>query len=170
MLLKQAERTSSFFQEKLLTSFFDETIKISQAYFIYNKTLELATDAPFTDQQNGVAAVLGYLRLENTQAPFFPLFLESDQIDTSESLIKKYLLVPSTHRDLFNHQQLDSLVYNQLIPAPDAAAPYTVNPPVSPLRDDALRNGLPPEEPPVANDILLTAPPAHQTMGSQPPT
>jgi hypothetical protein len=115
MLLKQAERTASFFQEKLLTSFFDETIKIAQAYFIYHKALESANDTPFTDQQYGAAAVLGYLRLENTEAPFFDLFLESDQINTSENLIKKYLLVPNTHRDIFNHQQLDSLIYAQPI-------------------------------------------------------
>jgi hypothetical protein len=109
--------------------------------------------------------VLGYLRLENTEAPFFHLFLESNQIDTSESLIKKYLLVPNTHRDIFNHQQLDSLIYDQPI-----AAPYTANPPASPLRDNTLGNDIPPEGPPVTNDTLLTAPPAHQTMGSQPPT
>jgi hypothetical protein len=64
MILKQAECTSAFFQEKPLESFFEETVKIAQAYFIYNKALEDAQDTPFTDKQYGTAAVYGYLNLQ----------------------------------------------------------------------------------------------------------
>jgi hypothetical protein len=71
--------------------------------------------------------VLGFLQLAHAQTPSFNTFLETDQIDSTEKVIKKYLLIPNTHQYVFNQPQLDSLVFDPPVSAAaavmDAAFP-----------------------------------------------
>jgi hypothetical protein len=110
MHLKQAERTSSFFQEKLFSTFLEETVKIAQAYFIYHKALEDASNTHFTDQQYGAAAVYGFLHLAEAQTPFFETFLETDKDDSTEKILKRYLVIPNTVHYIFTQRQFDVAV------------------------------------------------------------